>query len=247
MWFKKKTIVLSDDNHAYLMYLSIMLKKMGFEVLPTESGEELLWTVRIKPPDMIILDVDMTQIDGIKTLVKLKSSADTASIPVVMVAETNADALRVKCNELGCSAYLVKPIGLNDIHEVIQRFIYAPLGYIRKNMRVAFSGKVMLASGGRSYPNVASVTLSERGIFLQFLEQLPVGTEVVVTIPLDVDKGLSLKGCIIYRNDNGRGRGDKHRGVAVEFRETDPNKLMLVSEYVRGLLIIPSSTDEALV
>lgn len=243
MWFKKKTIIITDDNHAYLMYLAIMLKKMGFEVMPTESGDELLSIVKIKSPDMIMLDVDMTGIDGVKTLRRLKENPETANIPVVMISETVATILRQECEDIGCAAYLVKPVGLHDIHDVIQQCIYAPLGYIRKNMRVAFSGKVGLSHNGSSYSDIPSVTLSERGIFLRINDLMPVGSEVIVTIPLDIGRGLKLKGCVIYRNDNTKGKGDTARGMAIEFRETDPNKLLLVSEYVKGLLMIPFNTD----
>jgi CheY-like chemotaxis protein len=61
---RQKTIVAVDDSTVFLMYVSILLKRMGFEVVPVESGAEALRVVRLVEPDLVMLDVVMPGMDG---------------------------------------------------------------------------------------------------------------------------------------------------------------------------------------
>src|SRR5512141_1626788 len=104
---KKKSILIVDDSQVYLLNLSTLMSRMGFGIIPAESGLEAMKLLKIKTPDLVLLDVNMPMVDGIKTLQHIKDT--TPNIPVVMLSEVNNSAMAARCKELGCSDYLPKP------------------------------------------------------------------------------------------------------------------------------------------
>lgn len=246
MWFKKKTIFITDDSHAYLMHVSILLNKMGFHVVSGNglvSGNELVSKVRAESPDLIILDVDISGTDGIGILKLLKEDPDLNGIPVAVISDDPSERTRRRCEDLSCSSYLMKPVSINDMHELLQQGIYAPMGYVRKNLRVIFPNSVYVSHKGVSH-ELKSETLSEKGIYVYTDTPLPVSSDVEVTLPLYDGKSISLKGCVIYKNMQPSAESGASKGMAVEFRETDSDKLMMISNYVTGLLTIPSEFSD---
>lgn len=241
MWYEKKNILITDDHQAYLMRMSILLKKMGFNVVPTSDGVELIKSVQTDIPDLILLDINMSGLDGIKILKVLKEDRKTSGIPVVMISADSSDATWLKCINLGCDDYLIKPVSIERIHEVMQRCIYASMEYTRKNMRVLFPAKVSVTHRDESQW-LRSETLSEMGIYVLKDDPLPVNSVVEVTIPLARDKAISLKGLVIYRTSKGD-TAKEPAGMAIEFKEHDIDKLLVISYYVRGLLTIPALGD----
>jgi CheY-like chemotaxis protein len=239
MWYEKKTIYLTDNDQAYLTHTSILLKKMGFNIVPAENSAKLLKLVEEELPDLIILDVNISGIDGIDLLKILRDNEKTSKTPIVMISADSSDETWLKCMNLGCDEYLIKPVNINTMHEVMQRTIYAPIGYTRKNLRVLFPDKVSVTYQSES-KWLRSATLSEMGIYVISDDPLPMDAEVEVTIPLSEEKSISLKGCVIYTINTAADRTRGTAGMAIEFREPDVDKLLIISYYVKGLLTIPS-------
>jgi CheY-like chemotaxis protein len=239
MWYEKKTIYLTDNNQAYLSHMSILLKKMGFNIVPAEDGVKLLKLVEEELPDLIILDINISGIDGMELLNILREDEKTSKVPIVMISADPSDETWLKCMNLGCDEYLIKPVNISTMHDVMQKTIYAPLGYIRKNLRVMFPEKVLIKYKGES-EWLRSATLSEMGIYVLKDDSLPMDSEVEVTIPLSEEKSISLKGCVIYIINTAADRTRGTAGMAIEFREPDIDKLLIISYYVKGLLTIPS-------
>ncbi len=59
-----KKILIADDNQTFLMYMGILLKRMGFTVIPAEDGLEVLKLLKIVEPDVIMLDIRLGTMDG---------------------------------------------------------------------------------------------------------------------------------------------------------------------------------------
>lgn len=82
---QKKTVLLVDDDHDFLLPITIVVKK-EFEVATAHSGEECLAFVAKQKPDLIVMDVMMNTLsDGLETAKKLKSDDATKDIPVIML------------------------------------------------------------------------------------------------------------------------------------------------------------------
>jgi two-component system cell cycle response regulator DivK len=234
---KRKTILISDNSTALLKHNTIILKKMGFYVVPVKEGLEILKTVPSVLPNLIILNVNLSGVDGIKILKYLKSNQSTSSIPVVMISGDDSAKTRKECNENGCDAFVEKPVKLRDIHDILQQFIYLPDGYSRKYLRVNVNCNVEVTKDDSTY-RFESETLSEKGIYIKTEDPFPVSTKLRIGLPLYGSDSLQLEGRVIYVN-KALGSG-LSSGMAVEFMETDDDSMSLVQVYVQSLLNNPA-------
>ena len=231
-----KKIVLGKSND-YTLHIKSILESMGFEVIMFKVMSELEDTVRKESPDMIMLYASVSKTDDVDFLKRFKENKDISNIPIIIISADTADVADKECKALGCSAYLLEPVSIKELHHVLQDFIYAPHGYIRNNMRALYSGLISVSHDGKTY-ELSSETLSEGGIYLNTEDPLPVGTEVSVTIPMDMMNEISLQGTVIYITVISE-EMDFPSGMAIEFTEKDENKMLVVSAFVQGLLPIP--------
>lgn len=101
-----------------------------------------------------------------------------------------------KCEKLGCAGYLVKPVNIDKLYEVLEYNLFAPMGVRRKYLRAPFIKKVNLTFNGVTQDLYAE-TLSEGGIYLRKKDPFPVGSEVEIALPLK-DRPVRLRGNVIY-------------------------------------------------
>ena len=112
------SILVVEDNPATLSLLFNLLDEAGFEVLISQDGENAITAATAVQPDMILLDVLMSGMDGFETCQRLKTCPETKDIPVIfMTALTKTDD-KVKGFELGAVDYITKPI---EPEEVLMR------------------------------------------------------------------------------------------------------------------------------
>jgi two-component system sensor histidine kinase/response regulator len=102
-------ILVVDDITKNLQVVGTMLRNAGYEVMPTTSGAQALERVRVQPPDLILLDLMMPEMDGIEVCQRLKADALTRQIPVIFLTASNEMEHLVKGFEVGAVDYVTKP------------------------------------------------------------------------------------------------------------------------------------------
>jgi DNA-binding response OmpR family regulator len=103
-------ILAVDDEDFNLKLLLRHLEKEGFNNVRTASnGVQALEALQQKSYDLVLLDIEMPEMDGISTLETLKSNMKHRDIPVIMISGVEATESIVKCIELGAEDYLSKP------------------------------------------------------------------------------------------------------------------------------------------
>ena len=103
------TILLVDDTPENLKMLNAYLKEAGFRVAIAESGVEALQLADYAPPDLILLDVMMPDMDGFETCRRLKQNEVTKEIPVLFLTALTETIDKVRGFEVGGVDYLTKP------------------------------------------------------------------------------------------------------------------------------------------
>lgn len=111
-------ILAVDDNSISLKLLVEILTGAGYNVRPATNGKLVLRTVAAEPPDLILLDVKMPEIDGFEVCRELKASELSKNIPVIFLTASSDISDKVKGFEAGAVDYIVKPY--NGI-EVLRR------------------------------------------------------------------------------------------------------------------------------
>ena len=103
------TVLVVDDNEQNVQIMSTMLMSRGFEVRIARDGKGALQSVKQYPPDLILLDLMMPEMDGMEVLDHLKSDPRSAAIPVVMVTAKTQDEDLLAGYRGGAEYYLTKP------------------------------------------------------------------------------------------------------------------------------------------
>ncbi len=105
-----------DDDSSLLDVLSLSLKQQGFQVLTALQGEEGIKIAKAEHPDIILLDLILTDIPGLEVLNKIKESEETADIPIVMLTSYGNPKVEAEAKNLGISGYLFKyQVKMEDI------------------------------------------------------------------------------------------------------------------------------------
>lgn len=227
MGFSKKKILLVDDNKTTVMYMSLLLKRMGFEITPAENGMEALRLLELSEPDLVLLDMAMPILDGRETLKRIRMAYTIQSLPVVVVTIDTNQEIVAECVKLGCSGVLAKPVQLDELHEILQDCIFTPMGRVRKHIRGAYTEKVKVTCGG-AIQELHGETLSEGGMFVRTIRPYPVGTDMEISIPVDQEGSIQIKGTVIYTKDRYGDLAKAPLGMALEFHGlTDSDRARL--------------------
>jgi len=114
-------VLFVDDEPLTLKLLSQAADIIGHQAITADTGQGALETAAEKRPDLILLDLNLTDIDGLEVTKRLRGQPSTADIPIIILtAGTGHDDEKVSL-EAGANAFLTKPIRLNTLIEVIRQ------------------------------------------------------------------------------------------------------------------------------
>ncbi len=108
-------ILVVDDDPDILQFVRMNLELDGFEVELAGGGHEALEKIAAVPPDLMLLDVMMPEIDGLTVLRRLRSDPSTANIPVIVLTARSLAEDRVRGLNLGADDYITKPFDLEEL------------------------------------------------------------------------------------------------------------------------------------
>lgn len=151
---KKPYIMVVDDTHYNLVVLEIILKGIDAEVLCVESAVKALESIKVRTPDLILLDIMMKDIDGFEMCERLKKHPETNNIPIIFLSALDDIGSKVKAFELGGVDYITKPFNTLEViarvkthlklHYMLEEMntllresfheIYTPLGLIKSSL-----------------------------------------------------------------------------------------------------------------
>lgn len=109
------SILVVDDTPANLQLLSGMLKERGYKVRPAPSGELALRGARITPPDLILLDVTMPDMDGYEVCARLKADERLRDIPVLFISALTDAQDKIRAFQAGGVDYVTKPFNIEEV------------------------------------------------------------------------------------------------------------------------------------
>jgi two-component system, sensor histidine kinase and response regulator len=102
-------ILVVDDITKNLQVVGTMLRQAGYEIMLTTRGAQALERVLAQPPDLILLDLMMPEMDGVEVCQRLKLDPVTRQIPIIFLTASNEMEHLVKAFEAGAVDYVTKP------------------------------------------------------------------------------------------------------------------------------------------
>jgi two-component system OmpR family response regulator len=115
----RRILVVDDDEHIRKS-LSTYLGMEEFAVDTAASGAEALSSARANPPDLMVLDIMMPEMDGFEVVEALRAEPSTARVPIILLTARGQDSDILRGYQLGVSSYLTKPFNLDELVGIIR-------------------------------------------------------------------------------------------------------------------------------
>jgi phosphoserine phosphatase RsbU/P len=113
-------ILVVDDTPANLQVLAGMLKDRGYKVRPVPSGKLALLAARRDPPDLILLDINMPEMNGYEVCEHLKADDKLKGIPIIFISALTESLDKVKAFAIGGVDYITKPFQMEELHARVE-------------------------------------------------------------------------------------------------------------------------------
>lgn len=117
------SVLLVDDNESNLEMFASYLRLQGCEVWTARNGASAIDLARARHPDVILMDVQMPEMDGLETTRRLRRDPTLRLTPIIALTALAMPGDREQCLEAGMDDYLSKPLGLKELHGAIRNWI----------------------------------------------------------------------------------------------------------------------------
>lgn len=116
----RNSILVVDDTPANLTLLANMLKAKGYRIRPVPSGKLALKMVEKNPPDLILLDINMPEMNGYEVCEQLKSDKRFRDIPIIFISALSETLDKVKAFSCGGVDYITKPFQFEEVEARVE-------------------------------------------------------------------------------------------------------------------------------
>ena len=117
------TILIVEDNEKNMKLVRDILRHKGHETLEAVTGSEGVRLAKERRPDLVLMDIQLPDIDGITALRRIRDDSTLDAIPVLAVSASVMPDEQQKIVNSGFDAYVTKPINLKQFQETVQRFL----------------------------------------------------------------------------------------------------------------------------
>lgn len=118
----KKKILIVEDNKDSREIMSLFLTKMGYDPIKAKNSNEAIALAETKEPDLIFMDMELPDLDGVKTTTIIRKNPKTAHIPVVALTAWISELWQEKAAQVGIVTYLIKPVAPQTLKQTIEEY-----------------------------------------------------------------------------------------------------------------------------
>ncbi len=112
-----QTILIADDSDTQLTHLKNILEDAGYKTITATSGNKAIELSNALKPDVIMLDIVMSDGDGYKACRSIKKNPDLSDTPIIMVSSKSNPVDKQWARQLGATDYIVKPYENSEVIE----------------------------------------------------------------------------------------------------------------------------------
>ncbi len=116
---RKPHLLLAEDNPMIISVLSDYLSAEGYDITLAHNGHEAVSQARITQPDLILMDVQMPEMDGLEATQRIRRENNLAQTPIIMLTALAMPGDRERCLSAGANDYLTKPINLTQLARIV--------------------------------------------------------------------------------------------------------------------------------
>lgn len=117
------TVLIVDDSSALREMIAGLLIKAGMTILEAKDGAEAQKKIEASPPDLVVLDIVMPNMNGYELTRWIKSNPKTKDVPVVICSSKGEEFDRYWGMKQGADAYIAKPFRPNEMVETVKQLL----------------------------------------------------------------------------------------------------------------------------
>src|SRR5260221_2672276 len=118
------SILVADDCQALRSQVRTLLESKGVHVLEAENGNEGLWRERENNLDLVIFDIHMPVMDGLRMIEELRKLPQYAATPIFVLTSDTAGARVEEGKQAGANAWLLKPVKPESLWKAIEKALF---------------------------------------------------------------------------------------------------------------------------
>ncbi len=119
----RERLALVEDDPDLVTTLALALERDGFEVERYLTGRDGLEGILARPPDLVLLDLNLPDLDGLSVCRELRSTSAVADLPIIMLTARVEESDRVLGLDLGADDYVTKPFSLRELKSRIRALL----------------------------------------------------------------------------------------------------------------------------
>ena len=119
----KGTILYVEDNPDNRMLVRRILLSEDYGLIEANNAFEALEIIKVRKPDLILMDINMPDMDGYTLTAKIKSTPGFERVPILALTANVMRGDREKTLEAGCDGYIQKPLDIDQLIKEIERFL----------------------------------------------------------------------------------------------------------------------------
>ena len=115
-------ILVVEDNEKNMKLFRDVLQATGYRTLEATTGEEAVGLAAEHSPDLVLMDIQLPDIDGMEALGRLRADGRTASVPVLALTAQAMEGDRERFLAAGFDGYISKPVNVADFVSTVKRY-----------------------------------------------------------------------------------------------------------------------------
>ncbi len=231
---KARSILLVDSSASLLFYLAMLLKRLEYKVMTARSAEDALRMMEEHLPSVVVTEMTLPQMSGIDLIRKIKDTARSRAVPVVVLTSDSDQSKRDTYMRMGCAACLAKPVEPDVLYRTLQS---ACESIPREHIRLTTSLKVIVGDGtvmGGASRTEYATAISEGGLFVRTLYPQPRNALTPIQIFLQ-DRVVNAKALVLYIYNLGEGPFEEP-GMGMKFMQIADADRALIRKFIKEQL-----------
>ena len=119
----KKTILIVEDNEKNMKLARDLLEAKGYATLGAITGVDGVRQAKERTPDLVLMDIQLPDINGIEAFEQLRADPRTAAIPIVAFTASVTPVDRTRVMQAGFDGFLSKPINIKEFLATVKRMV----------------------------------------------------------------------------------------------------------------------------
>lgn len=116
-----KTVLYADDNLEIIELVRVLVERAGYVLLTARDGRQAVQLCLDENPDLVLMDINMPEIDGVKAVRQLRD--DGYNNPIVILTASESEQDRERAINAGCDDYILKTIDMGDVEIALSRHL----------------------------------------------------------------------------------------------------------------------------